>query len=338
MKRYGNLFEEVCSFRSLHEASQKALRSKKSKPRAIGFWIELESELLRLERELRTGGYAPRPYRTFVIQEPKQRRICAGDFRDRVVHHSLCSVIEPFLERSYIFDSYACRKGKGSHAAILRTQKFIKKFKFYLKLDVRKFFDSVDHDVLKKQLRRKFKDRKLLDLFDIIIDHQVPWTEEGRGIPIGNLTSQHFANLYLDQVDHFIKDVLGIKGYVRYMDDMVLFGNEKSELWDAFGEIDRFLYESLRLSVKTQSVILYPNFEGISFLGFRVFPGVLRIDRRGWKRFRYKFIKKHRAFEKGLIDYITLIRSSSALVGHVSFADSRNLRSMFFDNSAWQDI
>jgi retron-type reverse transcriptase len=215
MKRIGRLFEQVCSFGALRAAALSAAKGKKSKPRIDGFIRNLENEIIALENELLTKAYRPRPYRTFKIHDPKERMICAADFRDRVVHHALCTALEPIFERMSIFDSYACRKDKGHHAAVRRAQHFINRHPYYLKLDIHKFFDSVDHSILKSQLRCRIKDPDLLRLLDAFIDHPVPWTEPGKGIPIGNLTSQYFANFYLSGLDHFIKEYLRIEGYVR---------------------------------------------------------------------------------------------------------------------------
>ncbi len=131
-----------------------------------------------------------------MIHDPKERMICAADFRDRVVHHAICKILGPIFEKSFIYDSYACRKNKGTHRAIKRAQFFCRQYQYYLKLDIKKFFDSIDHAILKTMLRRKVKDKGLLLLLDIFVEHPVPWTKAGKGIPIGNLTSQHFANLY----------------------------------------------------------------------------------------------------------------------------------------------
>jgi hypothetical protein len=226
--------------------------------------------------------------------------------------------------------SYACRKGKGAHAAARRAQEILRLFRYYLKLDVRKFFDSVDHGVLKRLLGRRIKDADFLRLLGAIIDQQVPWTEAGKGIPIGNLTSQHFANLYLDPLDHFVKETLRVKGCVRYMDDVVLFADEKGFLWDALAQVERFLRERLLLSVKEGSSVLAPAGEGLSFLGLRIFPGVVRIQRRGWRRFRRKAIERERTFAAGEIDEETFVRSMASLTGHLRHAATRNLRASFF--------
>lgn len=148
MKRYGYLFDQVCSFTSLVKAAKEAARGKKTKHRVALFLRDLENEIISLENELRSKTYYPLPYRTFKIHDPKRRMICAADFRDRVVHHAICRVLEPVFEQSFIFDTYACRKGKGNHAAKQRAQAFSRRLKYFLKLDVHKFFDSIDHGVL----------------------------------------------------------------------------------------------------------------------------------------------------------------------------------------------
>lgn len=330
MKRHGDLWKDVCTFNSLILSAHEAAKGKKYKPRIARFLENLENEVIDLERELLTKTYIPRPYRTFMVHDPKDRQICAADFRDRVVHHAVCKALDPIFERSFIFDVYACRKNKGTHMAIKRARDFSRRFAFYLKLDVHKFFDSVDHEILKKQLRRKIKDPELLWLLDVFINHPVSWTAQGKGIPIGNLTSQHFANYYLSGLDHFIKEHLRIKGYVRYMDDMVLFADEKDTLWDAARRIEKYLDAELRLTVKDGLILLSPIFQGLPFLGFRIFPNVIRLDRRGWRRFRRKVIARNDMLRNGSLDEDSWARSMTSLVGHTQHANMRNLRASFF--------
>jgi retron-type reverse transcriptase len=308
----------------------QAAKGKKNNPRVALFLRNLEREVITLEEELLTKIYQPRPYRTFKIHDPKARMICAAEFRDRVVHHAVCNVIEPIFERSFIDDTYACRKDKGTLRAIRRAQGFCRRHRYFLKLDLHKFFDSVDHVVLKTQLRRKVKDEDLLWLLDVFIDHPVPWTELGKGIPIGNLTSQHFANFYLTGLDHFIKNYLRIEGYVRYMDDLVLFTDEIETLWDAAANLDAYLDKKLHLKVKSGSLLLAPISQGLSFLGFRIFSGVTRIRRQGWRRFRHKVIKRNAQHVRNKIDHEAWQRSMASLVGHMQHADTRNLRASFF--------
>ncbi len=331
MKRYGHLYDQVRTFRVLHDSALLAARGKKGKPRVADFLANLENEILDLEAELAAKTYRPRPYRTFMVYDPKARMICAAEFRDRVVHHAVCKVLDPIFERGLIFDTYACRVDKGTLRAVERARHFARRFEYFLKLDVRKFFDSVDHQILKGLLRRKVKDPDLLWLLDAFIDHPVPWTEPGKGIPIGNLTSQHFANFYLSGLDHFIKEQLRIEGYVRYMDDFVLFADEKETLWDARKRIGDNLDTKLRLHIKTGSVLLSPTGQGLPFLGLRIFPGVIRLSRPGWRRFRMKMRASKHQMSTGGISEEELTRTTQSLVGHIRHADTYSLRRNFFD-------
>lgn len=155
---------------------------------------------------------------------------------------------------------------------------------------------------LKAQLRKKVKDPDLIRLMDFFIDHPVPWTKPGKGIPIGNLTSQHFANFYLSGLDRFIKEYLRINCYIRYMDDLVLFADEKSTLWDAAKRIEHYLHDTMQLKIKEDSLLLAPVSQGLPFLGFRIFPGVTRVSRKGWRRFRRKVRQQERKYVSGVID------------------------------------
>jgi len=331
VKRYGYLFERVCDFRALTTAATEAARGKKKKARVAMFLKNLETEVIALEKEVREKNYQPRPYHTFTVHDPKVRMICAADFRDRVVHHAICKVLEPIFERSLISDTYACRKGKGTHLAIRKAQAFCRRYRYFLKLDVHKFFDSVDHETLKALLRRKIKDLDMLQLLDVFIDHPVPWTEPGKGIPIGNLTSQHFANFYLSPLDHFIKETLHIKAYARYMDDLLFFSNDKEDLWNANRKVEHFLNSELSLRLKDGSVFLAPTTQGLPFLGLRVFPGVIRLSRKGWCRFRRKMIIREDLLAEGRLDADRFVRSASSMVGHIAHANTRNLRASFFE-------
>ena len=234
----------MISFGSLLQAAHSAARGKRFKPSVARFIFDLERQLLLLHEELASKIYRPGPYRTFTIYEGKTRQISAAPFRDRVVHHALTGILEPIFERSFIFDSYACRKGKGTHAAVDRCQQFARRYRYVLKADVRKYFPSIDHTILKTLITRKIKDPHVLWLVATIIDHSNPqdpvlmWfpgddlftpTERRRGLPLGNQTSQFFANVYLDPLDHFVTDHLGLS-YVRYVDDFLVFADDKRRL------------------------------------------------------------------------------------------------------------
>ena len=330
MKRYGGLFEQVVAFGNLERAARRAFRGKRENPSALAFFYNLENELIGLQDLLSVGTYEPSPYSTFWVRDPKLRRICAAPFRDRVVHHAVCNVIGPIIDRSLISDSYACRPGKGTHAAISRAQWFARKYPFYLQLDIRKYFQSVDHAILKALLLRKLKDRRLLDLLFDIIDAPYPGRSPGKGIPIGNLTSQHFANLYLSPLDHCVRQNLKPGGYLRYMDDLLLFGESKCRLNGYHSELTAFLGHRLALDVKSDGTLNAPVAQGIGFLGVRVFPGLIRLDRRGWIRFTRKYRRAVRDCEEDKISEEEFLRSANGLLGHARSANTRELRRSFF--------
>src|SRR5271170_2798490 len=261
MKRHGHLWEQVISFEALLRAAEQARKGKRFRPAVASFHFDQERALWKLHEELCIKSYRPGAYRSFFIYEPKKRQISAAPYRDRVVHHALVNVLEPIYGRTFIHDSYACRKGKGTHAAVRRSQQFARRFRYVLKADIQKFFPSVDHEILKAQVARKVKDKDVLWLVNQIIDHSNPQeevqqyfpgddlftsSERHRGIPIGNQTSQFFANVYLDPLDHFIKDQLRIKGYIQYVDDFLVFSDNKKQLGDVRKRIADFL-TTLRL-------------------------------------------------------------------------------------------
>ena len=323
MKRAGNLFEMVTSFTNIYEAVFKAAKGKKDRREVASFLMDLEKEILLLQKELVSARYVPGPLRTFEIKDPKRRTISAAPFRDRVVHHALCSIVEPFFERRYIYHSYACRKEKGTHKAIDQAQSFSRKYRYFLKLDVRSFFASIDHDVVMGILERIFKDKRLLSLFQIIIDHG---SETKKGLPIGNLTSQHLANLYLDQLDYFIKEELGVKGYLRYMDDFLLFSDDKKELQRWHAKIDRFLASKLHLALKSRATSLSPVSEGLNFLGFRIYPNLIRLQNRTKYR-RWKNIRRiEKEFLKGFISEEKYQMSMQSIVEHLKIGNTYHLR------------
>lgn len=333
MKRIGYLFERVVSFSNLWRAAHKAWRGKRKKTRVATFFFHLENELLALQSELISGLYQPRPYRTFEVFEPKHRQIAAADFRDRVVHHAIINHLEPVFEKSLIPDTYACRLGKGTHVAVKRAQFFSKRHPFFLKCDIRKYFASIDHNVLKALLWCHIKDYRLLDLLELIIDHPLPNGPLGRGVAIGNLTSQHFANLYLGELDHFVQDCLAVPGYIRYMDDFIFFGPSKSFLHDVHFEVRHFLEEFLTLELKSRATILSPVVEGIPFLGFRVYPGTIRLQGRSRSRFVRQLRNRQQAFLAGEIDERLLSGSVGSMIAHMAHADTRTLRQCLFSDS-----
>ncbi|WP_094228864.1 RNA-directed DNA polymerase [Methanolobus psychrotolerans] len=335
MKRYGNLYPEITSFDNLHAAAKTAIKGKKDRARVSQFYFNMETELLCLQEELLNRTYAPRPLRRFQIREPKLREIAASDIRDRVVHHALCRIIEPLLEKSYIYHSYACRTGKGTHRAIKQAQTYSRKNKYFLKCDIRKFFETIDQSILKAMFSTKFKDPDLLWLLHTIIDS--PQSDiPGKGIPIGNLTSQHFANFYLNSLDHYVKDTLRVRYYLRYMDDFILFADEKEELHLLHSFINDFLRTELKLELKATATVIAPVSQGLSFLGCRIFPHLLRIKQENKRRALKKLKLRHNEFLEGLISEETYTRSIMSITEHLKIGNTYHLRKDIFNRMYFQ--
>ncbi|MGL5097608.1 MAG: reverse transcriptase/maturase family protein [Planctomycetia bacterium] len=285
MKRAGNLFPSILAYDNLRLAAAKALRGKRNRPDARAFVADLDGNLTRLRDDLNAGNVAVGEATTFEIRDPKKRTITAPCFRERVLHHAVMNVCEPWLERRLIDDTYACRKGRGRLAALARAIHFSNRSAFAAKLDVRKYFDSIPHNRLLLLVERVFKDHRLLDLLRRIVAAYA--VEPGRGLPIGSLTSQHLANLYLDPVDRFVKETLRVKGYARYMDDLAFWGGRPAELKAALRETTAFTFEKLGLSLRI-SAGARPVRMGLPFLGVRVFPHRVVPDRRSRRRYAAK--------------------------------------------------
>lgn len=280
-------YENVWSFRSLLAAFRRARRAKRGKGGEPAFYLDLEEQLLRLSASLRDRTYVPDPYRYFVLRNRKERVVSEASFRDRVVHHALVAELEPAFERVFAAHSYACRRGKGQHAAIERVHRLSRRHPYFLRLDVRRYFDSICHDVLERLLARRVEDDGVLWLCRRLLSHtRIPHlgSPVGLGLPIGNLTSQFWANVYLDPIDHLVNDGLGLGSWTRYMDDGVVLGPDKAGLWEVAGVVSRFVRERLGLELKARATVVGPVTEGIPWLGFRVFPGAVRLDHVGRRR------------------------------------------------------
>ena len=350
MKRHGNLWEQIISFEALLCAADTARRGKRFRPAVAAFHFDQERALWKLHEELSSKTYRPGAYRSFFIYEPKKRQISAAPYRDRVVHHALTGVLEPIFERSFIADSYACRKGKGTHAAVVRCQQFAHRFRYVLKADIQKFFPSLDHEILKALVARKIKDRDVLWLVNQIIDHSNPQEEvvnyfpgddlftpgeRCRGIPIGNQTSQFFANVYLDPLDHFVKERLGIKGFVRYVDDFLVFSDDKSHLADVREQIKEFLVR-LRLRLHPKKSVVFPVKSGIRFLGYRVFPTHRLLPKENVRRFRRRVRGMQEDYAAGRVAFAEINQRLMSWNGHAQQANTYRLRCHLFDTINFQ--
>lgn len=295
MKRAGNLMDRICEVDNLLLAYHKACRGKRHLPYAIEYSEHLFDNITRLRAELLSGTVRIGRYRYFTIYDPKLRKICAAAFEERIIHHAIINVCHPYFERHLIYDTYATRLGKGTYAAIDRARKAVRQYDFVAKLDVKSYFDSISHDILKLKLRRIFKDAKLLELFDLIIDSY--GNASGRGIPIGNLTSQYFANFYLSFLDHYAKEEVKVPVYIRYMDDILLFGRAATEVKTYLRDIIQYAEEELRLKLK-QPVFCRTDV-GISFLGYSLYPHKMLLNRRSKVRFKRKMKKYADTYENG---------------------------------------
>ncbi len=297
MKRANALFEKITDFNNLRLAYLKALRGKRNTAAAIIFGLKADENLYKIKNTLESGTYKTAPYHQFKIYDPKERIITAASFEDRIIHHACMNVLEPLFEKQFIFHTYACRKNKGCHKAIYFAFKKAKSCKYFLKLDVRKYFDSICHKKLKELLCKILKDERVLKvLFEIIDSYHV---SEGRGLPIGNLTSQFFANFYLSPLDHFVLESLKPVSYVRYMDDIIIFSSSKSQLKFIFNQMKNFIYY-FDLAFKQPEINSCKN--GLPFLGYSISDKRIKILNKNRRRKNKKIKFLSCQFEKGLID------------------------------------
>ncbi|HUU28198.1 MAG TPA: reverse transcriptase/maturase family protein [archaeon] len=326
MKTFRNLWPRIIAFENVYNAYLKARRGKRYKHYSLAFTANAEEELWSIITDLKDKTYRPGPYYTFWINEPKKRLIAAAPFRDRVVHHAVCNVIEPLYDRTFIHDSYACRVGKGTHRALFRAWEFMRGNQYVLKCDIRKYFPSIDHGVLKGLLRGKIACRDTLHLLEKIIEHgdtinAVP----GVGLPIGNLTSQFFANLYLNELDYYCKVDLQARCYLRYMDDFMLFSNSREYLHDCRARIREFL-AGMRLEFKPGKNNIFPVRNGFEFLGFFNRPELVRVRKEGVRRHVKRLHRYRLLYNRGLLPLAKITESLVSWSAHASYANSYRLR------------
>ncbi len=341
MKTYRHLYQQVCDWYNVADAYRRARKGKRSKPAAAMFEYDQEENLITLHGELAAKTYQPGPYHSFYIHEPKRRLISAAPFRDRVVHHALCNVIEPIFERSFVDDSYANRVGKGTHRALDRCQQYARRFGYVLQIDVQQFFPAIDHAILRAILAGKIHDDDVMWLIDQILSSGVGVLSEQytmrwfdgdnllaalrpRGLPIGNLTSQFWANCFLNDFDHFVKRELKCRGYVRYVDDALLFADDKATLHDWRDACVQKL-AALRLTLHP-GAHPRPVTEGIPFLGFVVYPTHRLVKRRKVVHYKRRLKALVAAYHNGEADQQQVQASVRGWINHVRYGDTWGLR------------
>lgn len=314
MKPAKNLYDEIYDFDNLLKSYYQARKGKSQKKEVIVFEWNLERNLFEIQEKLKNNSYQFGRYQSFYISDPKRRLILAAPFFDRIVHHALCNVIEPIFDKGFIFDSYACRKNKGTHKAVLRLKKFMRSFNdedFYIfKADIKKYFPSINREILFQSIKKKIADKDTLKLIEKILSS----VDGEKGIPIGNLTSQLFANIYLNELDQFVKHQLRAKYYCRYVDDFILLHRERSQLKKWREAIRKFLANKLQLELHPQKQEIFPAKIGVDFLGYHIFNSHILIRQSTVQRF-FRRLKSGKMPLESIYSYL----------GHFKFADSFGL-------------
>lgn len=335
-------FAELCSWENLLLAWRTAARGKRGTASVARFEYRAEEQLSEIQERLLAGSYRPGAYVHFHIDDPKRRKISAIRFRDRVVHHALCAIIEPRFERLFIGGSYANRKGKGTHRAVDRLQGLARRYRYVLRADIVQHFASVDHAILLAILRRQIPEEDVMALVEAIVasgrgvlDDEYRYVRfagddllaicRPRGLPIGNLTSQFWSNCYLHPFDQFVTRELGCRAYLRYVDDFVLFGDSKQELWGWKAAIIESL-ASLRLVIHESRAQVLPVAAGIPWLGFVVFPTHRLVKARKVRSAHRRLRARLAAYHAGAISFAELDASIQGWINHVRHADSWGLR------------
>ncbi|MDD3531410.1 MAG: reverse transcriptase/maturase family protein [Candidatus Pacebacteria bacterium] len=344
MKVYRNLFESIISTENLFEAWDVFKRDKRNRPDVERFEKNIEQEVFNLSHELRTKTYWHGSYYAFLIRDPKLRNINKATVRDRVLHHAIFKILNPIFEPTFILTSFSCRIGKGTHKGVEYLANSLRAVSqnnihscFALKCDVRKFFDSIDHETLLGVLRRRILDEDTLWLLDNVINsYETGFTRERereresknapkKGVPIGNLTSQLFANIYMNELDQFVKHELRVKYYARYTDDFVILSDDRAYLESLIPQIAGFLKTRLSLSLHPDKVFIRKYNQGIDFLGYVILPKHVRVRTQTRRRIFKKMRKQVVLFKNGIIGKPTLLGSLNSYLGVLSHADAYEL-------------
>ncbi len=324
MKRIGNIIPRVAEYGNLTLAFWKAAKGKRLCREVRIFEANLTSHLAQLSQDVTSGMLIPGKFHRFVVCDSKRRIIHAASFRERVLHHAIMNIVGADFQRGAIEQSYACRKGKGNVAAVQRALHHTTTRSHYLKMDIRRFFDSIDHAILKDRFRRLFKDQRFLELLDCIVDSYQ--TKPGKGLPIGTLTSQYFANFYLDSMDHFIKEICKCRYYVRFMDDFVIWHGSPQQLQVWQNTIEGWLADYLMLRLK-EGFRIGRTTDGLLFLGYRLKPGKILLGRIARRRFKRRLAEVEEAFLRGELSELELQRRVGSLLAFTDHAACRRWRS-----------
>lgn len=332
-KTYGGIFERVITFDALYEAYLRARRGKRRTLAVMKFEQRLEEELIQLQNELIWGVYRTGAYRSFYVEEPKRRKITAlTRFRDRVVQQALFAELEPIWEARFIGDSYGCRIGKGTHAGADRAQAMLRECLrkhgriHVLKADMSKYFASIDHAILKKLLRKRLREPRLLAVLDDVIDSYAEPGQPGKGLPIGNLTSQLFANVYLDHLDQWVKCRRRERWYVRYMDDLVVIHPDKAHLQALRLDIERFVGDELALTTNHKTGVFpvaHRRGRGLDFLGYHLWPDRRRLRKASLKRFKRRLRRLQRQHAAGEISLPEVREQLHSWLAHARHGDAQ---------------
>ncbi|MDR3244672.1 MAG: RNA-directed DNA polymerase [Elusimicrobiota bacterium] len=320
MRRYGNLWDKIISKENFKAAYKKAIKGKSSRKNIIKFQKNAETNLEKVRQLLISKEFKNSRYFEKTIYEPKERIIYILPFNpDRIIQHALMNVISPILDKMFISDSYVCRVGKGIHKGSKRTMEFVRRNKYCLKCDIRKFYPSIDQQIMFDIICRKIKCKDTLRLIETIL-FSFPG---GKNVPIGNLTSQWFGNLYMNELDQYVKTKLKVKDYVRYCDDFCFFHNDKETLKDIAEKVRVFLYEKLKLTFSKCD--LFQVKRGVDYLGYRHFNNYILLRKSAVKRLKKRLEKLPRLYEKGLIDIIQYMSSIASALGWAKKANAHNL-------------
>lgn len=323
MKRAGNLIEEIADFDNLALASYKAFKGKSASNEVKRFRSNYHWNILKIRHQILSGDVEVGNYNRFVIFEPKKRIICAAPLEQRVLHHAIMNICHRYFDKSLIYDCYASRPGKGVHKAVKRVMDLAGANKYYVKLDICKYFDSINHTILNTKLVELFKDNRLLQLFYKIIDS---YGDFNVGLPIGNLTSQYFANYYLSGLDHAMKESAKCKVYIRYMDDVIMMGNSIEEIKYLTNFYCDYAMSNLQLLVKPP--IVGRTCHGIPFLGFKIYPNSILLGGKAKRRYKRNITKLDRLFWNNRISEKEYALRLSSNIAFVEFADSYKFRKL----------